>query len=100
MKTQKQTNSLSGRAMEAGETLYEIAEASAADTADLDPKDGGPTPNSLLTILHRLGTAYRLGRMRYRQRRQLMQMDDRQLKDIGISPEEAEQEARKPIWKD
>jgi uncharacterized protein YjiS (DUF1127 family) len=29
-----------------------------------------------------------------------MEMDYRQLKDIGITPEEAEQEARKPIWKD
>jgi uncharacterized protein YjiS (DUF1127 family) len=37
---------------------------------------------------------------RYRQRKQLMEMDYRQLKDIGITPEEAKQEARKPIWKD
>jgi uncharacterized protein YjiS (DUF1127 family) len=37
---------------------------------------------------------------RYRQRKQLMEMDYRQLKDIGITPEEAQQEARKPIWKD
>jgi hypothetical protein len=29
-----------------------------------------------------------------------MEMDYRQLKDIGITPEEAKQEARKPIWKD
>ena len=100
MKTQKQTNSLAGHAMEAGETFYEVAEASDAATADLHTKDRGPTPNSFLTILHRLGTAYRLGRMRYRQRRQLMEMDDRQLKDIGITREQAEQEARKPIWKD
>ncbi len=47
-------------------------------------------------------SAYRacLGRERYRQRRQLMEMDDRQLKDIGVTREQAEQEARKPIWKD
>jgi uncharacterized protein YjiS (DUF1127 family) len=94
VKTQKQTNSLTGRAMEAGESLYEVAEA----IADLHSKDRGPTPNSLLTILRRLGAAYRLGRMRYRQRRQLMEMDDCQLKDIGITREQAEQEARKPIW--
>jgi uncharacterized protein YjiS (DUF1127 family) len=30
----------------------------------------------------------------------VLEMDDRQLKDIGITPEQAEQEARKPIWKD
>jgi uncharacterized protein YjiS (DUF1127 family) len=100
VKTQKQTNPLSGHALEAGETLYKITEASAAATADLHPKDRGPTPISLLKILHCLGTAYRLARERYRQRRQLMEMDDRQLKDIGITPEQAEQEARKPIWKD
>jgi uncharacterized protein YjiS (DUF1127 family) len=29
-----------------------------------------------------------------------MEMDDGQLKDIGITPAEAEHEARKPIWKD
>ena len=99
MKTEKQTNSLTGRAMETGATLYEVTEASAATTADLHSKDRGATPNSLLTILHRLGTAYRLGRMRYGQRRQLIEMDDCQLKDIGITREQAEQEARKPFWK-
>ena len=29
-----------------------------------------------------------------------MEMDDRQLKDIGMTREQAEWEARKPIWKD
>jgi len=29
-----------------------------------------------------------------------MEMDDRQLKDIGVTREQAEREARKPIWKD
>ena len=57
-------------------------------------------PGHLNPILYRLGTAYRLSRERYRQRRQLLEMDDRQLKDIGITPEQAEQEARKPILKD
>ena len=33
MKTQKQTNSVTGRAIEAGETLYEVAEASATASA-------------------------------------------------------------------
>ena len=99
VKTQKQTNSLSGRAMEAGETLYEVAEARATATADLYTKDRVPTRNSLLMILRHLGTAYRLGRMRYLQRRQLLEMDDRQLKDIGITREQAEHEERKPLWK-
>jgi len=99
VKTQKETNSPTGRALETGKTLYEITEASAAVPADPHSKDRTPTPISLLKILHRLGTAYRLSRERYRQRRQLMEMDDRQLKDIGITREQAEQEARKPIWK-
>jgi hypothetical protein len=34
--------------MEAGETLYEVAEASATVTADLYTRDRGPTRNSLL----------------------------------------------------
>jgi uncharacterized protein YjiS (DUF1127 family) len=79
--------------MEAGQAFYLIARAS----AHLAPKDRGPTP---ISLLQRLGTAYRLIHVRYRQRRQLMEMDDRQLKDIGITREQAEQEARKPIWKD
>jgi uncharacterized protein YjiS (DUF1127 family) len=29
-----------------------------------------------------------------------MHLDDRELKDIGITPEQAAQEARKPIWQD
>jgi uncharacterized protein YjiS (DUF1127 family) len=99
VKTQKQTNLLTECALEAGETLYEIAQASVAAAADPPPKDRAPTPISLRKILHCFGTAYRLGRERYRQRRQLTEMDDRQLKDIGITRDEAEQEARKPIWK-
>jgi uncharacterized protein YjiS (DUF1127 family) len=66
----------------------------------LPPADREPMPISLLKILHRFRTDYRLAIERYRQRKQLMEMDDRQLKDIGITPEQAEQEARKPIWKE
>jgi uncharacterized protein YjiS (DUF1127 family) len=83
--TQKPTNLFTGRAMEARETLYEVA-----PTADLHPKDRGTAPICLLKILHCLGTAYRLGRERYTQRRQLLEMDYRQLKDIGITREQAE----------
>jgi hypothetical protein len=58
VKTQKQTNSVTGRAMEAAETLYEVAEASVTATAHLHFKDRGPMPNSLLAILRRLGTDF------------------------------------------
>jgi uncharacterized protein YjiS (DUF1127 family) len=47
--------------------------------------------------LHGLGTAYKLGRERCRRRRQLMEMDDRELRDIGITREQVEEEAGKPI---
>ena len=100
MKTQKQTNPLTWQALEAREPLYEIAQASAAARSGLHPRDRGPTPISVLKILRWCRTACRLGVERYRQRKQLMEMDYRQLKDIGITPEAAEQEARKPIWKD
>jgi uncharacterized protein YjiS (DUF1127 family) len=93
VKTKRQSNSTAGHTMEAGEAFCGIAEAS----ADLASKDRGPTPISLLL---RLGTAYRLICERYRQRRQLLEMDARQLEDIGITRAEAELEARKPIWKD
>lgn len=33
-----------------------------------------------------------------RSRRKLASLDDRILKDIGVSPEEAMREARKPFW--
>ena len=35
-----------------------------------------------------------------RQRRALLSLDDRTLKDIGISRAEAEREARQPFWRD
>ena len=100
MKTQKQTNPLTLRALEAHEPLYETALASAAASASLHPGDRRATLISLQKILRWGRTACRLGVERYRQRKQLMEMDYRQLKDMGITPEEAEQEARKPIWKD
>ena len=74
---------------------YEIAPASAG----LQPRDRGPTLISVLKILRWCRAALRLGVERYWQRRQLREMDDRQLKDIGITREQAEQEVGKPIWK-
>ena len=35
---------------------------------------------------------------RAKQRRQLAQLDDRMLKDIGVTPMQARCEARKPFW--
>ena len=80
--------------IESGDTGYDMAQAWAAATADVEPAS-----ISLRRFLLCFTTAYRLCRERYRQRRQLLEMDDRQLKDIGITREQAEQEGRKPLWK-
>ncbi|MES9938119.1 MAG: DUF1127 domain-containing protein [Sedimenticola sp.] len=42
----------------------------------------------------------RLWLMRYRQRKELLQLEEHILKDIGISRCEALNEARKPFWRD
>ncbi|PTW51364.1 MULTISPECIES: DUF1127 domain-containing protein [Rhodovulum] len=39
-----------------------------------------------------------LGLSAARQRRQLIELDDRQLRDIGLTAEEARAEARRPVW--
>jgi uncharacterized protein YjiS (DUF1127 family) len=80
-------------------TLLRDIDQTPATAAVLFPRDRDPALISLVKILHCFRTGYRLARERYRQRKQLMEMDYRQLKDIGITPEQAEQEARKPIWK-
>jgi uncharacterized protein YjiS (DUF1127 family) len=98
VKTQGQTSPIRPHTLEAGKT-YEFVEAPSMARVDLHSKDRGRTPISLLKILHRFGAGYRLCRERYRQRRQLMEMDDRQLRDIGITRGQAEQEALKPVWK-
>jgi uncharacterized protein YjiS (DUF1127 family) len=74
-----------------------MARASTAASASLLPTDREWSP---ISVLRWRRTACRIGAERYRQRKQLMEMDYHQLKDIGITPEEAEQEACKPIWKD
>lgn len=37
---------------------------------------------------------------RWRTRRVLLQLDDSQLKDVGLSWEQAREEGRKPFWRD
>lgn len=39
------------------------------------------------------------GRNRMRQRRQLRRLDDRLLRDIGVSRRDARREASKPLWR-
>ena len=40
-----------------------------------------------------------LALQRYQQRKQLVKLDDRLLKDIGISREQVSHEVNKPFWK-
>jgi uncharacterized protein YjiS (DUF1127 family) len=86
--------------MEASRTLYDNAETSAAASSALYSRDGVRASSSLVRIVHRFRTGFRLASARYRQRQQLTEMDDRQLKDIGTTPEQVEQVANKPIWTD
>jgi uncharacterized protein YjiS (DUF1127 family) len=51
---------------------------------------------ALLRALHRV----RLGWRRHRERRQLLALDARLLRDIGLSRSDAEREWRKPFWQD
>jgi len=84
--------------MQASERLSGISRPSANGSA-LRPRSGDSSTNPLFNFFYRLRKAYALAIERSKQRRQLLEMDDRQLKDIGITRLEAEQEARKPIWR-
>jgi len=85
--------------MQTCESLTGISRASANGSARLRPKSRESATIPLRTLFHRLRKAYGLAIERSRQRRQLLEMDDHQLKDIGITRAEAELEGRKPIWK-
>ncbi len=54
-----------------------------------------PFTARLSQLLHTL----RLWQLRTRSRRQLAQLDDRQLADIGISASERREELDKPFWR-
>ena len=51
-------------------------------------------PGRRLRLLHRLFQMQAL----FRQRATLAQLDDHLLRDIGLTPEEAQAEARRPLW--
>jgi uncharacterized protein YjiS (DUF1127 family) len=85
--------------MQAYERLSEISQHSVNGSARLRPKSRESVINPLLNFFHGARNAYALAIERSKQRRQLLEMDDRQLKDIGITRAEAELEGRKPMWK-
>ncbi|WP_298919896.1 hypothetical protein [uncultured Roseobacter sp.] len=45
-----------------------------------------------------LGNSFSTLRKLLKSRRDLANLDVRQLKDVGITPEAAEDEARRPVW--
>lgn len=53
----------------------------------------------ILAYLSRLGLRLRSQHQRYRSRRQLGQLDEHLLQDIGLDRAAAEREVRKPFWR-
>ncbi|MBL8708972.1 MAG: DUF1127 domain-containing protein [Rhodospirillaceae bacterium] len=49
--------------------------------------------------LSALAGQFQVWRERYRSRRDLMRLSDYQLKDIGLTRYDAEEEWRKPVWR-
>ena len=83
--------------MQAYERLSGISRPSANGSARLGPRSRESSTDPLLNFFDRLKKAYALAIERSKQRRQLLGMDDRELKDIGITRLEAEQEARQVL---
>lgn len=52
-----------------------------------------------IALFYMLFRYYAALRARVRQRNELRGLDDRMLRDIGLTREEAMREASKPIWK-
>lgn len=50
-------------------------------------------------VFTQLRNALRLARLRRAQRRELLHLDDRLLRDIGLSREDAIRAGRKPFWR-
>ncbi len=51
-------------------------------------------------LVERIAETLLLWHERARQRRRLLQLDDRMLKDIGVSRADAVREASKPFWQE
>jgi uncharacterized protein YjiS (DUF1127 family) len=53
-----------------------------------------------MSFLHRFITLLQTWRQRLRDRQRLAEMDDRSLRDIGLTRYDAELELRKPFWRE
>ncbi len=70
------------------------------------PETGGdtaairhPRRNGILSSLENMIGLVFLWRARYWQRRSLSKLDDRLLKDVGLTRKDAAQETAKPFWR-
>ena len=59
-----------------------------------------PARLSAFALVRRLGAWCVRCQQRYEQRRHLAELDERMLKDVGITPRQAERESAKPFWRD
>ena len=55
--------------------------------------------DGVMSVLRAAANAVYRWTQRARQRKHLAQLDDRLLKDVGITPLAAAEEAKKPFWK-
>lgn len=59
---------------------------------------GSRVVSRILAGIDRIGATISLWRSRQRERRALMKLDDRFLRDIGVTRSQAVEEAGKPFW--
>ena len=70
-----------------------------SDRTALEGLSARTTLPALSLIAVQLAWAYVLWAHRRKTRAQLTRLDDHMLRDIGLSPREADHEARKPFWR-
>lgn len=70
-------------------------------TRHWNPAAASPhAPSALIGLAARLAASVRRARRRVAERRELLAMDERELRDIGVTAVEAWREAEKSIWHD
>lgn len=80
-------------------SLFSGSAASTQRSAHLFAQPVGPQALATLGRIGALVAAFQEWQERYRSRRDLMRLSDYQLKDIGLSRLDAEEEFSKPFWR-
>jgi uncharacterized protein YjiS (DUF1127 family) len=81
-------------------TNHPIATIVGAGMADIGVTDRGTAVAALARSARRFAALPRLWRRRRRDRRELGRLDDRTLKDIGLTRSDAEFLINKPFWRE